>query len=156
MKHYIFPPLLLLSAVLLAFLAGQSSAFDPPVPRPIERYVLAQFGIAVALTLGIAVLFASAGAMAVLLPCVLLWAMLYTLGLLNERRPYAMRFELARVLLIVPAGALGIVLTGQPPLPSVWLWAGVAGYVAASLAGLQWAAQLKDKTYLNQKVTVDK
>ena len=135
---------------------GAFRKFDPPVPRPIERYVLAQFGIAVALTLGIAVLFASAGAMAVLLPCVLLWAMLYTLGLLNERRPYAMRFELARVLLIVPAGALGIVLTGQPPLPSVWLWAGVAGYVAASLAGLQWAAQLKDKTYLNQKVTVDK
>ena len=129
--------------------------FDPPVPRPMQRYVLAQFGIAVAATLGIAVLFATAGAMAVLLPCVLLWALLYTLGLINEGRPYAVRFELARVLIIVPAGMLGIVLSGQPPVPSAWLWAVLAAYLAASLAGLYRAAQ-KEKPYINQRIITDK
>jgi len=129
--------------------------FDPPVPRPMQRYVLAQFGIAVAATLGIAVLFATAGAMAVLLPCVLLWALLYTLGLINEGRPYAVRFELARVLIIVPAGMLGIVLSGQPPVPSAWLWAGLAAYLAASLAALYRAIQ-KEKPYINQRIITDK
>ncbi len=129
--------------------------FDPPVPRPMQRYVLAQFGIAVAATLGIAVLFATAGAMAVLLPCVLLWALLYTLGLINEGRPYAVRFELARVLIIVPAGMLGIVLSGQPPVPSAWLWAGLAAYLAASLAALYRATQ-KEKPYINQRIITDK
>ena len=129
--------------------------FDPPVPRPMQRYVLAQFGIAVAATLGIAVLFATAGAMAVLLPCVLLWALLYTLGLINEGRPDAVRFELARVLIIVPAGMLGIVLSGQPPVPSAWLWAGLAAYLAASLAALYRATQ-KEKPYINQRIITDK
>lgn len=129
--------------------------FDPPVPRPMQRYVLAQFGIAVAATLGIAVLFATAGAMAVLLPCVLLWALLYTLGLINEGRPYAVRFELARVLIIVPAGMLGIVLSGQPPVPSAWLWAGLVAYLAASLAALYRATQ-KEKPYINQRMITDK
>ena len=135
---------------------GAFEKFDPPVPRPVQRYVLAQFGVAVAATLGIAVLFASAGALAVVLPCVLLWALLYTLGLLNEGRPYAVRFELVRVLVIVPAGMLGILLTGQPPLPSGWLWGGVAGYLAASLWGLYRTARIKEKIYSNQQVITDK
>ena len=129
--------------------------FDPPVPRPMQRYVLAQFGVAIVATLGIAVLFATAGAMAVLLPCVLLWALLYTLGLINEGRPYAVRFELGRVLIIVPAGMLGIVLTGQPPVPSAWLWAGLAAYLVASLAGLYRAIQNK-KQYIKQSLITDK
>ena len=115
-----------------------------------------QFGVAIAATLGIAALFASAGAVAVVLPCVLLWALLYTLGLLNEGRPYAVRFELVRVLVIVPAGMLGILLTGQPPLPSGWLWGGVAGYLAASLWGLYKTARTKEKIYSNQQLITDK
>jgi sterol desaturase/sphingolipid hydroxylase (fatty acid hydroxylase superfamily) len=129
--------------------------FDPPVPRPMQRYVLAQFGVAIVATLGIAALFATAGAMAVLLPCVLLWALLYTLGLINEGRPYAVRFELGRVLIIVPAGMLGIVLTGQPPVPSAWLWAGLAAYLVASLAGLYRATKNK-KQYIKQSLITNK
>jgi len=135
---------------------GDFEKFDPPVRRSMQRYVLAQFGVAIVATLGIAALFATAGAVAVLLPCVLLWALLYTLGLLNEGRPYGVRFELARVLVIVPAGALGIVLTGQPPAPSAWLWAGIAAYVAASLAGIHRAAQEIEKDILNQTLITDK
>ena len=129
--------------------------FDPAVPRATQRYVLMQFGVAIAATLGIAALFATAGAMAVLLPCVLLWALLYTLGLLNEGRPYAVRFELARVLVIVPAGVLGIVVTGQLPVSSAWLWVGTAIYLAVSLAGLFRVAFGEEKKQLNPKAITD-
>jgi len=126
--------------------------FDPPVPVPLQRYVFAQFGVAIALALGIAVLFAASGARAVLLPCVLLWALLYTLGLLNEARPYALRIELARVLMIVPAGMLGIVLAGQVPLPPSWLFAGTGMYLAASLAGYYSATRKVRKIPLKQQL----
>ena len=130
--------------------------FDPPVPAPLQRYVFAQFGVAIALALGIAVLFAASGARAVLLPCVLLWALLYTLGLLNEARPYALRIELARVLMIVPAGMLGIVLAGQVPLPPSWLFAGTGMYLAASLAGYYSATRKVRKILLKQQLITNK
>lgn len=130
--------------------------FDPPVPVPLQRYVFAQFGVAIALALGIAVLFAASGARAVLLPCVLLWALLYTLGLLNEARPYALRIELARVLMIVPAGMLGIVLAGQVPLPPSWLFAGTGMYLAASLAGYYSATRKVRKISLKQQLITNK
>ena len=129
--------------------------FDPAVPRATQRYVLMQFGVAIAATLGIAALFATAGAMAVLLPCILLWALLYTLGLLNERRPYAVRFELARVLIIVPAGMLGIVATEKLPVPPIWLWIGTAAYLAISLAGLLRVAYWDKKSNINQHLMMD-
>jgi alkylglycerol monooxygenase len=128
--------------------------FDPTVPRAMQRYVLMQFGVAIAATLGIAALFAAAGTMAVLLPCVLLWALLYTLGLLNEGRPYAVRFELARVLVIVPAGVLGIVVAGQLPVASGWLWVGTAIYLAVSLAGL-FRVTYREKNKINQNIMTD-
>ena len=126
--------------------------FDPPVPAAVARYVLAQFGAAVAATLGIAALFAVAGAKAVLLPCIQLWALLYTLGLLNEARPAAVRFELARLLVILPAGVLGIAVTGQLPVPSVWLWGGTAIYLAASFAGLYGVMRKSEKSILKQNI----
>ena len=126
--------------------------FDPPVPAAVARYVLAQFGAAVAATLGIAALFAVAGAKAVLLPCIQLWALVYTLGLLNEARPSAVRFELARLLVILPAGVLGIAVTGQLPVPPVWLWGGTAIYLAASFAGLYGVMRKSKKSILKQNI----
>ena len=130
--------------------------FDPAVPGAAKRYVLAQFGVAIVATLSIAVLFAASGAMAVLLPCLLLWVLLYTLGLLNEGRPYAARVERARLLAVVPAGILGIVLTGPAPVPAAWLWAGTVIYVAASLAALHRVDRDKQESILNQELMLDK
>ncbi len=120
--------------------------FDPSIPGALRRYVLAQFDAAIAATLGIAAWFATSGAMAVLMPCALQWVLLYTLGILNEGRPNAVRIELARLLLVVPAGVLGIALTGDLAVPSSWLWTGAGIYLAASLAGLYWATRSIRKT----------
>ena len=135
---------------------GTFQKFDPRVPIAVKRYVLAQFGVAVAATLGIAVLFATSGATGVLLPCVLLWVLLYTLGLLNEGRPYAARAERARLLVVMPTGVLGIVLASPALLPAAWLWTGTVIYVAASLSALHRASRDSQEYVLNHDLMLDK
>ena len=110
---------------------GHFEKFDPPVAVPVRRYVLAQFFVATVLTLSVSVLFAIGGTPAVIVPCVLLWALLYTLGLLLENREHALRFELARLLLVVPIGVYALALEEWP----AWLSALVGTYVIASLVG---------------------
>ena len=106
---------------------GHFTKFDArPLPG-LQAYVLAQFGVALVVTLGISALFAESGLAAVLVPCVLLWTQLWTIGLLNEGRACAMRAEVVRLLLVVPAGT---VLLGEE------YWPGVIAYIAISLAGL--------------------
>jgi alkylglycerol monooxygenase len=82
--------------------------YNPQLSDIRRRYVIAQFLVVVATVLSIAEVFAIHGAPVVLVPCLLLWANLYTLGLLNEGRPYAARFELVRLFLIVPVGVYGL------------------------------------------------
>jgi len=114
--------------------------FDPEVPSAVRRYVLLQFLAVTVLTLAISVMYAKGGLSAVLVPCLLLWALLYTLGLLNESRPYALRFEAMRLLLIVP---LGVWALGTQP---DWLVPMTVGYVAMSLVGLFWVSKKDFKT----------
>ncbi|MDH5500737.1 MAG: sterol desaturase family protein [Gammaproteobacteria bacterium] len=82
----------------------QFRKYDPEISTARRRYVLAQFMVVVATSLFIANAFATLGAGVVLVPCVLLWTNLYTLGLLNEGRPYAARFELIRLFVVLPLG----------------------------------------------------
>lgn len=129
--------------------------FDPVTPAGVRRYVLAQFGVAIAATLAIAVLFASHGASAVVVPCLLLWALLYTLGLLNEGRPYATRFEILRLLVIIPAGAAGLSLGTTAVVPASWIWPTAGGYLLVSIFGLYLAIRDASKIELKQQVIND-
>ena len=126
--------------------------FDPPVSTWIRRYVLAQFLIGLAGALTIAWLFAEAGAFAVLAPCLLLWAQLYTLGLLNEGRPYAIRMEVARLLVVLPLGVVALQRNPAIDLDAALLASGAALYVAVSLSGLALVARQKalNKYYIKQ------
>jgi len=110
--------------------------FDPDVPVAAARYVLAQFAVAVASVLGIAALFATAGAGVVLVPCLMLWGLLYTLGLLNEGRGYAAKFELLRLLVVVPAGAFAMSLDERIALTPELIGVVAGGYVLVSLMAL--------------------
>lgn len=101
---------------------GSFHKFSPTTSKGARRYAIAQFGVALAVTLWIGNLFATAGAVAVLLPCVFLWGLLLSLGLLNEGRSYARSFELVRVLVVTPL------------LLAAWYWTG--GSLAASALGL--------------------
>jgi len=86
----------------------------------------------------------------VLIPCVMLWAQLYTLGLLNEGRNYAARAESLRLVLIVPAGIAAMGITGQFGLSDRAVLVFVLVYVAGSLLGLLLAVKFdldKEKPY---------
>jgi len=113
--------------------------FDPPVVSSQRRYVLAQFAVATAATLYIAALFAREGAMAVLLPCILLWAQLYTLGLLSEGRANARRIELIRLFVVVPALIYGLQESSDGLAAGSWVF--VASYMLASAL---WVVSLRD------------
>ncbi|HEY5642539.1 MAG TPA: sterol desaturase family protein [Woeseiaceae bacterium] len=108
--------------------------FDPPVPTSLRRYVMGQFLVGIVGALVIARLYAQAGASAVLLPCVLLWMQLYTLGVLNEGRQGAVRLEWLRLAVVIPLLAIGEQASGMVLAPA--LWASGGAYVAVSGAWL--------------------
>jgi sterol desaturase/sphingolipid hydroxylase (fatty acid hydroxylase superfamily) len=117
--------------------------FDPPVALPVRRYVLAQFMVATVTVLLIADLYAKAGAVAVIWPCLVLWTQLYTIGLFNEGRVYAARLEVVRLVLVVPVAAGLFVASSAIPVATALLWAVVGGYVVISSVGLLFAAARK-------------
>lgn len=109
--------------------------YDPPVSAARRRYVAAQFGVAIATALLISEAFASIGAKQVFIPCLLLWAQLYTLGLLNECRPHATRFELVRLVVVLPVGLLALDLSLLIMTPLLWSIASL--YILGSLLWLR-------------------
>ncbi len=108
--------------------------YDPQIAASLRWYGLGQFAVAVGLTLYIAQLFASSGVAAVVLPCIGLWLLLWSIGLLNDGRTLAVRTEAVRLVATVPALMLLQGFIGEPPTGAAWLAA--AGYVATSLIAL--------------------
>ena len=108
--------------------------FDPQAAPGISWYAFAQFLVAVVLTLTIARLFADGGPGMVLLPCLFLWAQLWTIGLLNEGRPEAVRYERLRLVFVGP-GLLAIGVWTGLPLEGPGLVVAL-GYLGMSLLGL--------------------
>ena len=72
----------------------------------------------------------------------MLWAALWTIGLLNEGRAHAVRVELARLLLVVPVGAAAQQET---------FWPVVTAYIGLSLAWLV-ALKIKNKQRVNKLI----
>ena len=114
---------------------SQFQKYNPVLSRRQSSYVLAQFVVAVLLTLFIADIFAKLGPAAVLILCILLWAQLYTLGLLNEARPHAAKFELLRLLVVVPIAVFA--LDGEVFHITPQIWVIVAVYSLVSFIWLK-------------------
>ena len=115
--------------------------FNPRIGTALRRYLAWQFVVAAFGVLWIGGVFAESGVRAVLLPCGLLWATLYSFGLLSESRAYAVRFETVRLLVILPLGMVGmmqIALIDTQAVPMVW--ATTIVYTIVSVATLRIAA----------------
>ena len=119
--------------------------FDPQVSTAIRRYVLGQFMVAVVMVLWIGVLFAEQGALAVLVPCALLWLQLFALGRLNEVRPTAVRFEALRVGILTPIGLAALHMSAVTGQTALQLTAVGAAYAVASLVFLYLAASRDER-----------
>ena len=118
---------------------AQFRKFDPYLGPGYRRYVVFQFVLAAFGILWIGTVFAEQGAVRVLLPCLLLWITLYSVGLISEQRAFAKRFEIARLLLIVPAGVVAMARQGLFT-GATTEWIALAAYVVLSLVLLQSAA----------------
>ncbi len=119
--------------------------FNPPLGDAMRRYLVWQFVAAAFGVLWIGNLFAQSGAQAVLLPCILLWASLYSFGLLSESRSYALRFELLRLFGILPLGIAGmqqLSTIGEEVASPVWI--GTVIYVLISTTVLRLASAPHD------------
>ena len=124
--------------------------FDPAVPAATRRYVLWQFVAAIAAALMISKLFVDAGARAVLVPCLLLWAQLYALGLLNEGRRRGFREELVRLLVVMPFGSLLMAVDPQISIDAGWLATATGVYMLFSLTALMsvWRGRAEEEKIL--------
>ena len=114
--------------------------FDPDIAASLRRYGLAQFAVAVVLTLYIAERFASGGLGAVVLPCTGLWFLLWSIGLVNEGRASAVRVEVVRLVVAVPTILLLMMATGVA-FPTA-AWAACLAYIGLSLGGLWWSVRV--------------
>jgi len=125
--------------------------YNPPVSPGTRRYLVGQFVVAAFAILWIGTVFADRGAVAVLLPCALLWLTLYALGLISEGRDYAARAEYLRLLGAIPLGAWGLGQLGTVPpegMPAVWI--AVAAYSGVSALLFANVTQIKLKTSNNR------
>jgi hypothetical protein len=82
--------------------------YDPDVSIGVRRYVMIQFLIAVAMVLWIGSIYASLGLQAVVLPCVLLWTLLFAIGMLNDGKRVAPGIEVVRLLVVTPVCVYGL------------------------------------------------
>ncbi len=120
----------------------QFHKFDPPITPIMRSYIVGQFMFAAVGILWIGGLYAREGVAAVLVPCVMLWTTLFGLGLISEGRGYATRFEMARLLVLMPAGVFALDLLGVVESAGMRaVWAGLVLYGAASLAVLTAASK---------------
>jgi hypothetical protein len=106
--------------------------YDPPLSPALRYYVIGQFVIAVAAILWIGQLYATQGLAVVVIPCLLLWVQLYTLGRISDRKNHAIRFELARLIVVLPLGVLAMAMTSSAIVSSAVTWVAVFAYVLVS------------------------
>ena len=118
--------------------------FDPPIATTISRYAIAQFVVAIIVILWIGDVYAKQGAQAVLIPCIGLWLLLLSLGLLNEGRASARALEFLRLFVIVPL--LLWLLNMSVTTVSTVAWLLTAAYV---LGSAMWLAFSPKKELIN-------
>jgi alkylglycerol monooxygenase len=114
--------------------------YDPPLTPALRYYIVGQFVLAVAGILWIGQLYATQGLGVVVIPCLLLWVQLYTLGMISDRRGHAIRFELARLNVISPLGVLAITMTSSAIVGNAATWFAVLGYALVSSVMLRLAS----------------
>jgi hypothetical protein len=82
---------------------------------------------------------------AVVVPCLGLWALLFSLGLLNEGRSWSRQFEQLRLLVLVPGLLTAVHWMGDSVPLSAWVAAGV--YIAGSMVWLEVAHRQAIKSF---------
>ena len=105
--------------------------FDPDIGNRMRRYVMFQFVAAIMMTLVITQILVGSVRREALLPCLMLWALLFTLGLLSGGRTNAIRLEVLRLVVINWIVIFALQYNGVAVSTEGWIVAAL--YTSASL-----------------------
>jgi len=108
--------------------------FDPEIGVGMQRYVMFQFVAAILITLEITQILFGSGFRVALIPCLMLWALLYTLGLLSGGRPNAATLEVLRLVVFNWLASFALQVNGIAVSKEGWMLAAL--YTAVSLSWL--------------------
>jgi sterol desaturase/sphingolipid hydroxylase (fatty acid hydroxylase superfamily) len=103
----------------------------------VQRYTIIQFIFAVLLIVWIGVVYATYGLQGVVLPCLLFWTLLYSIGMLNDGKRSAAGFEMFRLLVVMPAGLYWLLQGIGSDWPQTNAWIALALYAIASVSLLK-------------------
>jgi sterol desaturase/sphingolipid hydroxylase (fatty acid hydroxylase superfamily) len=120
--------------------------FNPDIASGLRWYVLFQFGAAILITLAIIQVFVGSGLRYVVVPSLVLWGHLYTLGLLSEGRSNAASLEILRLTGVNWLGLFTLNYTGLSIATAGWILAAL--YTTGSLLWLM-ALNIRYKTISN-------
>jgi hypothetical protein len=93
--------------------------------------------VAIFAIIWISVLYATQGLQAVVVPCLMFWTLLWSIGMLNDGKRNAIRFEMFRLFLVMPAGLYGLLQSVGSEWPPQTAWTVLAIYVLFSTALLK-------------------
>ena len=108
--------------------------YDPEIGAGMRRYVMFQFVSAILMTLVITQILFGSGLRVALLPCLMLWALLYTMGMLNSGRENAGMLEVLRLVVFNWLVSFALQYNGIAISSEGWILA--VAYTAISVAWL--------------------
>lgn len=106
--------------------------YNPTVAPGVQRYTIFQFVVAILMIIWIGLVYATQGLQGVVVPCLMFWVLLFSIGMLNDGKRSAAGFETFRLFVMMPAG-LYLLLQG---VGSNWsqtgAWIALGLYLALS------------------------
>ncbi len=107
--------------------------YSPPISKGNKAYAVVQFSLLVPLIFWIGERYTVHGVRGVVLPCLVLWFSLWSIGAITENRRHAFRSEVARLLLVVPVVAIYLYAADPTVLPVSTIAAITACFIGFSL-----------------------
>jgi sterol desaturase/sphingolipid hydroxylase (fatty acid hydroxylase superfamily) len=114
--------------------------YDPELVPGVQRYTVIQFIVAILQIVWIGMVYSVHGLQAVILPCLLFWTLLFSIGMLNDGKRFAPGFEMFRLFVVMPAGLYGILqgIGSNWPQTSAWMALALYALVSAALLKPAW------------------
>lgn len=109
--------------------------YNPDIGAGMRRYIMFQFVVAIFMTLVITQILVGSSPRHALLPCLMLWALLYTLGLLGSGRDNAIIYEVLRLVVVNWLVSFALQYNGIAVSTEGWILAAV--YTLGSLLWLR-------------------
>jgi len=127
--------------------------YNPTLSTGTRRYAIAQFIVAILAILWIGTLYATQGLQAVVLPCLLFWTLLFSIGMLNDGKRTAHAFEAFRLLVIMPAGLYALLQGVGSGWSLTYAWLSLVAYIllSASLLRPSWKPLKADQEIVTEQ-----